>query len=685
MDPQALPRNGKSKVARAAAVEGISPSLMPLLFSHLGKDGHPLSSAFDVTALPRTAAMVCKLAGLMMQAYWYLLRSRPAPEPIPPEFDDLLLQVWGGHQRYDELMAVSVLQYAGIERESSPLGRLVKNPGVLYKWGELLRSRRGRLKAHVNELSKADWHEQFSILIDALPILRVASFDGEHFIFPEGKVPKFPYVFDSPKCRDTLYLYSFEHPQTKPVIIFEDPRSDYTEELPLEAAPGYAQQYRVIREVLGFEDVRQGIIHLFGGSYQHIQNIAYAIAKTPGEALDGFISRHRADFSGVSPDSSKEDFITLTLAEMGPTKVLKTLLDFNGELLLQYLQRLAELGVCDAAEWKAAFEARRAEKLESVRGFLELIPTNKGRMERQIDLETRCWCVIRAAGLDLDSPRDYVESIGMRISMLETLRDQYRNNRDDIWSVGVRVAKLIERTFKFLICFYSGLNRYYISTQNNEDDFARHEEMMLAGARDAYGEVYRDSPGALISKFRSLATKMNKEAMFALLGRSRVCDLDKFKDLTQGKWTDIAEVINSVKHDKPERKLAREEFTTFLSQSLELFRFFRDGKEIDDGLSCQEMLCESSPVYPSVVSFREQHRKRDGLVICNYKVYSHDWKDPDDAKDMGIKILSPHEYAPNEEYYCIPFHKRTTKEWLLDPFLINCNKFNKIFQTKDRV
>src|ERR1700749_599289 len=179
MSPQAS-KNRKSTAAWRAAVEGISPSLMPLLFSHLDKGGRPLASAFDISTLDRTAGMVCKLAGLLMQAYWYLLKSRPSPAPVPAEFDDLLLQIWAGHQRYDELVAISVMQYAGIECESSPLGKLARNPGVLYRWGELLRSRRGRLKTHMNELSRADWHEHFASLINALPVLRVARFDGEH-------------------------------------------------------------------------------------------------------------------------------------------------------------------------------------------------------------------------------------------------------------------------------------------------------------------------------------------------------------------------------------------------------------------------------------------------------------------------------------------------------------------------
>jgi hypothetical protein len=165
----------------------------------------------------------------------------------------------------------------------------------------------------------------------------------------------------------------------------------------------------------------------------------------------------------------------------------------------------------------------------------------------------------------------------------------------------------------------------------------------------------------------------NKGATDVLLGRGQVCALSKFnKRYATNDWVSV---FNRLKHDKA-NEVSPEEMVGFVDQTVSLFKFFRDGKE----LSKVRAIFEGVPVYPMVVSFREQHRKRDGFVIYNYKIHSLDGTEA----GYDVKILTPHEYVPNEEYYCIPFYKRSTDEWLLDPFLIRCSKFNSVLNEEAR-
>lgn len=663
----------KVNEARDVVIKGITPSLLPLIFRDLDKKGQPPLSAFKVHVLPRTAALICKFSGLLLQAYWYLLNIKKRDSEIPSQLNDILLQVWAGHQRYSEGLAVSLLHEASLAANSSSISKLVKDAEVFVGWSELLLHREGRYKELLHEFSRIDRYQCFERLIEALPILRSTNFDGNQFEFPgKGVIPKFPFVYDSLQCRNPLYLYTFDHIHSHPVVIFEDSYSDYTEELILNDSPSLEEQYYLMREVLGFKDVRQGMLYLFGSGYHHIKNLALAIADTPGSSLDEFVEYYKKNNADISPDASVVDFITLALANSGPTEVLKQLFRKNQYLIDDYLKHFERRGLGRESDWKQIFNEQIHKKRKNIEALLELDNELKEQVEERIELETRCWCVMRAAGLKIDTPHDYVESMGVRLRMLENFTMRYRNSQYDVLTVGIKIAKLVERTFRFLICFYSGVVGYHRAYENRSSDYHKCEESMLTEAVKAYKRIATASPGSLVAEFRELCSRLSsKGAIDDLLGRREVCDLHKFnKKFATTEWIGI---FNRLKHDKAKgepSEVTADEIIDFIDRTYNLFNFFRDGRE----LSKVRAIFEGVPIYPIVVSFREQHRKRDGLIIYNYKIHALDGTET----GQGVKILTPHEYIPNEDYYCIPFYKRSTKDWLLDPFLIRCSRFNAV-------
>ena len=64
-------------------------------------------------------------------------------------------------------------------------------------------------------------------------------------------------------------------------------------------------------------------------------------------------------------------------------------------------------------------------------------------------------------------------------------------------------------------------------------------------------------------------------------------------------------------------------------------------------------------------------------MIYDYEIYSLNRRDA-----PKIRILTPHEYDTNEEYYCIPFYSRSARQWWLDPFLIPCGEFDSVLLGK---
>jgi hypothetical protein len=685
-----------------AAVKGIHPSLAPLIFRKWDLDagGRPKIQRHN---LPKIAAIVCKFSGILVQSYWLMLKGQKRDQDIPAQLNDILLQVWAGHQKYIEGLAVSVLHEASMARPDSSIGQLVNSPEVFVKWGELLNARERRIKEFLTESGKEDWFGMFARLIHALPILSSTQFDGENFIFGGQAIPIFPFLHNSDEIENVLYLYSFEQVQSKPRIVFEDPYSDYTEEIELDEGLPSKHQYLFLKEMLGFTDVREGMLYLFGSGYEHIKNLALAIATAGGSKCEEALTKLIEDNKWSVEDYQKKEredqeptlnykvnFITLVLAQKGPIEVMKDLLRQDRTLMDDYLAFLESRGRGRASEWKRNVKDMMVLRKKSIDGYLDLDRDLKKDVSDSIDLEARCWGVLRAAGLNIESPHPYVESINMRICMIKEWNKRLHGGRYDVFTAGLKIEKLLERTMKFLICFYAGLGAYHKSYENNPTSYELHEEHMINEARETYMQISRRPPGFLIEEFKRLARQSSKGVTDLLLGRKTACDMRLLDDLTKGDYVGIfnrlkhdtggtpqaeqsadsyAEIFNRLKHDK-KKEVTRAEMIKFVSQTYKLFRFLQLGKDFSDEMVDYTL----EPVYPMVISFREAHRKRDGLMIYNYEIYSLG-----ETTNFPIRILTPHEYSPDEEYYCIPLYNKSTARWWLEPFLIRCSKFDSVF------
>jgi hypothetical protein len=160
--------------------------------------------------------------------------------------------------------------------------------------------------------------------------------------------------------------------------------------------------------------------------------------------------------------------------------------------------------------------------------------------------------------------------------------------------------------------------------------------------------------------------------------------LATFNKLANSHWISV---FNRLKHDKSTGSLSNEvssdEIVSFATDTIKIFAFLQFGErlfELDSAIRELKPLSHRMPIYPMVVSFREQHRIRDGLVTYSYKIHRSDGLGAEASE--SVNIMTPHEYIANEDYYCIPFHKRMMSKWLLDPFLIRCSKLDEILNER---
>jgi hypothetical protein len=629
--------------------------------------------------MPRNAELICKLSGLLLQACWYQLKAKARGQEIPAAMDEMLNHLWQGRVRYTEGLALSLLQEASLAPAHSIFRTLVTGPEIYVRWRKLL-NRSQRYKEFKNELREAgeNIYQLFSELLNSLPLLRLSSLDKQRFRLPLGEVGIFPYIYYHPNRIHPLFLSEFDTSGETPVVVFEDPFGDYIEDFSLVPELPEFEQYRLMRQVLRLETAKPGILYLFGPGYEHMTNLVRAIVeKTQRDYLLWVMNQLDRDMGNSTQGVPIEDVVTQLLIKKGPKEVLEKIFVHNMdtalfESYLAFFQHRGELSEKNANDLRDRYKKEFTRKKKSVDVYLDLDEELKKEIEVRLDVDTRASCILRAAGMEkeVQPGHEYVESIGLRIRMLETFLQEFQNRRADVISTGVKIGKLTERTFRFLIAFYEGLVAYHETLREGGMDYIKAEERMIARARDLNRSL-RLSGGHLINEFIMLINRLRKhDALNSLLGRSEVCKKSLFTDLASNDWIGI---LNRLKHDVPD-PVNSAELEWYIERALQLFEFLRDGAKVPGRLPVDER----QPVYPHVVTFREEYHKRGGLVVYSYAVASIDGR----KKDWEISVLTGRQDLGAEQYYCIPKTRRIVGYWV-DPLLIPARAFDEALRESE--
>ena len=651
------------------AIQNINSTLRPLLFESLNKSGRPSASSLVRENLLQLGANLCRLGGLLIQAYCVLLEDKKCDEEIIPELKDAMKPLWHGIHAYDEGLAISILHQASLSPETSSIKRLIGSPDIFVDWQNLLDYRQMGFKEYSTKYRDVDWSERICKLIKALtPLLHDCRFAGNHFEFSAEKAPCFPFIYFSHAEGAWFYLWSFKRLESSTCIAFVYPHGTLQEMWEPQGGGDLVYQYEISRKLLDLAPPEDRIVTLFGSQYRYLATLAKVIAKTPGKAANEAreeLLRNLGRDQHLPKD--KVDAITLLLADRGPTDVLSHSLRKNTALYYDYLKMLEKYGYGSAEAGQRMFKSEMAQRERIISQCLDLDKEYESTVRAEIELELKAWAVMRASGLEVDSPHPYIESIDMRLTMCKRWASMFYGNSLDVPAVATKIGKMVERTFRFLYCFYQGLAAYHQSKRENSADYEDQERDLLVAAARAHRSLIGVPTGGLIDRLTALINARDQAHVSELLGRDEICPPDAFCKIVTEQWRDL---FIRIKHDMGNEVTPDETFK-FLANTIALFELFRKGRErafITDTLPLE-------PVYPHVISFREVRRKRDGLIIHSHEIYSSAQKSGEQRPRIGI--LSQNDYKPHEEYYCIPMLKRATRRWWLNPFLIRCSEFNK--------
>lgn len=681
--------------AHDETLNGINSSLFPLIFDLSLKD-YTKENFERLSEIVRIAEVLIKFSSLMVQVYWLKITSlnilNDIEYNISQELDHILNQIWAGHLKHTSGSSNSILQHTAALPQTSILGRSVLNPYIFIKWRKLISLKDSYYKRFEYELNEGSVPNDFVLLIQSLPILKRIRFQKGKLTltdFDNCEIDPFPFIKFFSDYKNPLYLYEIKQKNHEVVLSYEEPYDSEVFEylISQNQNPSENEKFLWIRKIKGFEDVKnvqESIVYLFESGYKHIFNIANAIISKTGNraSIKKYLIDLKDTYKEIDPEQYPLDFLTLVLADLGPLHVLRQILGKNEEFLQDYLDYFENKGYKSKQYWIDQMQLYIDDKTNRYRDLIGMDDRMlNGIIKDQINADASIWCMLKAAGTIVQTNEGIIDPISRRLHVLYTYKKDKSGNNNNL----IEANKIFERTYKFLIIFYTAISKMHFSIKDKEDssefidvDYLLNE--LFGELEEKYKEICRMSFGSLMKTFREEFVNCHKgsieyEAMKRFFGHN-INDLVMKNRSHYEKIDNIA--TNWIKHDIIVDKCKKEKTEELFENAIQLFTFLQYG---DFNIHDSEEYT-LTPIYPMVISFREAHRNREGMNVYHYEILSFDTNSSKTQNPQNsIKILTEQKYYQNENYYCIPNTNKSSKQWWIDPFLIQCSKFDDLFNS----
>jgi len=453
------------------------------------------------------------------------------------------------------------------------------------------------------------------------------------------------------------------------------------------------------------------IDQLFNINYKYIKNLALAIADALGS---GYAECGRAlirEFVGLYPhicekfDKNSKNWdsvVLMLLIEASPSQVLQKLFyskgDINDELAAQIVDNLRKrFGNLYAEELTELSEygvlLEKAEQAVRVRQLtLNASPIKTRTYEhlyRSLVAEAMANLVLSAIA-DNEKPEFadtfYIGNTGQNLEALENLKSisNAQQKCDGVrWILGDLIRKII--------CFYEGIFAYgrkkleydrksefsMLSDDEVHDYQEIAEKAFVNAAESTYHRLSQKADDSLLSVMRdflaltercfktygnTMEGQENSVYLHAVLGKDAILDANDFR--------------NHLDIDRME-DLKESNVDWWIDKAIDVIHFLRDGKFRAHGADHDIY----AAITPLVASYNKGNVTRDGYHTAMFTMII-DSAGTEDVKTWEINVLSEFQYNMSSKYYCLPNIGRSTEKWWIDPFIIKCQLFDDIFETR---
>ncbi|MBQ9071326.1 MAG: hypothetical protein IJY23_08290 [Clostridia bacterium] len=269
---------------------------------------------------------------------------------------------------------------------------------------------------------------------------------------------------------------------------------------------------------------------LFSLSFQYIKNLALAVSDTVTRETKRKLYEHYSmKYSDIFElgykkninDINWDNVFTILMIEEGPSELLEFLLDSDGfyfDKILRNLEvRYNRIGF--ANDVKEKYEEAQDMEL----GMVKKYATDNMAFVKNLDSINKTFMaksiIDGLAMLESNEKRHdahFVESLPMRIKTL----DKIIAAPDSAMSKALKINKVLEKTFRYIIPFYEGIIAYQLAKEDVKSEFAsvgvnldlidkKHqrevcENAFFEAARKSRDSIIRLSLGQLVAVFRDL-------------------------------------------------------------------------------------------------------------------------------------------------------------------------------------
>ena len=428
-------------------------------------------------------------------------------------------------------------------------------------------------------------------------------------------------------------------------------------------------------------------------------------------SMDDSVNVKEVDFEKANI-SNWDEVISMLILEISPTDFLMNILKGDGNYFRALTEGLATRYGNDELVNKIQSNMKKYEK--EVRLMAESFDESlKNDMNIYNEIKQKCMIKSIMEGLssienisDVSYNCDFIGTLDMFKEHIELLK----KSKEKVTGKVLEINKLVEKTLRYVLCFYKGMVAYGEAKQNilndrkiDEDvdlnkDYLICERAFFDEADKTIKTCKSHSFGKLVGDIRDFSKELYEnnngkinvtekgKILNLLIGRNNLFNLDAFEKIISFSGdeiikaedkkdiTDIILFMNIAKHDKPEYpSLTESGFKIFIKHIIMLLEFlmYNDEASEDDKNNIPR-----NPIYPYVVSYSLSIKNRDGIKIPKFSVVLNNRY----GDSIEKKILSGVDYDIKDKYYCLPNSSTSNEYWWIEPFLISATKFDRIMR-----
>jgi len=470
----------------------------------------------------------------------------------------------------------------------------------------------------------------------------------------------------------------------------------------------------------------------FSLSYRNIKNLSLAISdvisdETKDELEDRFETKYIDifKFGKKKSELNWDNIITILMIDLGPSALLEIILGTDGLYFNNILKNLEMryIGCKEAKNFRENVKKKYYSALENEERILKrmsgeaLSPKNKRALKRSLMAKS---IIVEMTNLDEAKKNKQEVNISIAESLVDKIKKVNKIINNTALSNSAAILKInreLEAIFRHIIPFYCGILAYQEhkekmwrevvdeSSVNKEEVFNECERRFFEAAKNEIVKIKKSSLGELIGAFRALCHSVfscekkatdkqleNSRLLNGAIGRGYVCSYGAFEKILKVKCDEDMDkemvkgdkrmewFFNTEKHSKPLEDVYASSilYENFLYTVKDLLDFLMYNQDYEKERVLGKQI-SYDPVYPFVVRYDTKSENRDGYNINSFRISSLDeGLSHDEDIVTGVKILSEREYCINEKYYCIPNAASSNSRWWIEPFLINCRKYDQM-------